>query len=304
MRVLRKLLAAPLAAVLLLAAGCGGSGDAPRDLLLVSSRDGDYALFTMDAQGRGQTRLTSERGDLSRPEGVPFQVEPAWSPDGRRIAFSSSRAGTFDLYVMRADGTGTRRLTSTKDSDAHPTWSPDGSRLAFQRGPGRILVIGAAGSGARLLTEDTAEESQPAWSPEGSWIAYVRRAPGGPVRELWLARPDGSGRRQLTRMNAASYSPAWSPDGNTVAFASNRAGRFDLYAIGVDGNGLRRLTRSVEDAFEPAWSPDGRTIAFSRGGSIVTIDTEGNEQRLTDPENNDSSPVWNPRPAAEPEEEG
>jgi Tol biopolymer transport system component len=72
---------------------------------------------------------------------------------------------------------------------------------------------------------------------------------------------------------------------------------FDLYTVGVDGKGLRRLTRTGHDAFEPAWSPDGRTIAFSRGGAIVMIDPDGrNEEEVTDRDNNDSSPAWNPEP--------
>ena len=96
----------------------------------------------------------------------------------------------------------------------------------------------------------------------------------------------------------AAYGPAWSPDGKLVAFAARRGtGHFEIYTIGVDGTGLRRVTYSTEDAFEPAWSPDGSTIAFSRGGSIVTIDPNGEQQQvLTDADDNDSSPDWNPRP--------
>ena len=94
---------------------------------------------------------------------------------------------------MDADGTNTRRLTSTSEDDGHPTWSPDGRRIAFERGvPGDIFVMNADGSGARRLGSDTCDETQPAWSPDGRWIAYSRRAPGTTLRELWLVRPDGT----------------------------------------------------------------------------------------------------------------
>ena len=93
--------------------GCGGSGSSGDDIAFVSSRDGDYAIYLMEADGSGQERLTDERGDTSTAEGVQFQTDPAWSPDGTRIAFASAREGSFDIYVMNADGTGTTRLTSS-----------------------------------------------------------------------------------------------------------------------------------------------------------------------------------------------
>jgi Tol biopolymer transport system component len=95
-----------------------------------------------------------------------------------------------------------------------------------------------------------------------------------------------------------SDTPAWAPDGNRIAFSSRPGqAQWEIYEIGLTGKHLKRLTTSMDDAFEPAWSPDGTSIAFSRGGSIVTIDRDGVEDKLTDPANNDSSPAWNPRPS-------
>jgi TolB protein len=296
------------AAALLVAAGCGGSGGEPRpDLLVVSTRDGDYSVYALDAGGERQTRLTDAAGDPSTPRGLYFQVDPAWSPDGGRIAFASKRGGSFDLFVMNADGTGSRRLTSTKEDDVHPSWSPDGERIAFERGvPGAIHVMSADGSGSKRVTSDTAAEAQPAWSPDGSWIAYVRREPGTVIRELWLVHPDGSGRRQLTQLETVSYSPAWSPDGTRVAFSTdNRVTQFDIYSVTIADGETTRITATPDDSYEPAWSPDGATITFAEGGAIYSVAVEGSADgatRLTDPDNNDSSPAWNPVPAL-PEEE-
>jgi TolB protein len=286
-------------ALLLGSSGCGGGGGEPRpDLVFVSTRDGDYAIFAMDADGSREKRLTPA-DDSEAHDALYFQIEPAYSPNGRLIAFASRRGSSFDLFAMRADGTGTKQLTSTRENDAHPSWSPDGERIVFQRGdPSHLYIMDADGSSVRRVTDDPAPETQPAWSPDGRWIAYVRRTPGTEIREVWLVRPDGSERHPLTTLGATVDGPAWSPDGERIAFASNdRGDRFDVYVIGVDGTGLRRLTRSTEAAFEPAWSPDGSSIALSQDGAIVVLDLATDELRvLTDPEDNDSSPVWNPVP--------
>ena len=298
MRAARPLLA--LGTALLLAA-CGGSNDADQDLAFVSTRDGDYAIYAMSATGGGQHRLTDAKGDPSTPSGLFFQTEPAWSPDGSTIAFASKRSGTFQLYAMSSDGSGTRRLTSTKDEDGQPTWSPDGDRIAFSRGaPSRLFVMNADGTGAGRVTDGEAEEGEPAWSPDGTLIAYVQRSPGSSIRELWLVRPDGSQRHRLTHLGGVAQGPAWSPDGKRLAFSANVASnRFDIYTVGADGKGVRLMT-SRDDSIEPAWSPDGKTIVFAEGGALVAIDVaNGDESQLTDPDDNDSSPAWAPRAEGE-----
>lgn len=291
----RLLGAAALVAVLAFAASCGGSGGARPDLLLVSTRDGDYAIFELDADGSGQQRLADSDSDPEGQQPVFFQIDPAWAPDASRIAFASRRGTSFDVYSMLADGSDTQQLTSTKDNDVHPTWSPDGKSIAFTRSPGRIYVMNVDGSGAHRLTKSLAEEADPAWSPDGDWIAYTQRTPGTPVRELWLVRPDGSGARRVTSFGQTIYGPTWSPDSKRIAFAGDLDGTiYDIYSVELQGTSARRYTQSRSDAFEPAWSPDGQTIAFSRDGAIELIDPNGNITRLTDPEDNDSSPAWNP----------
>jgi TolB protein len=297
---LRATVAAAAAVCLVAASGCGGSGSPGTEILFVSTRDGDYAVYGMNADGSDQGRLTDEQGDTSTPAGTTFQIDPDFSADGARIAFASARSGSLDVYVMDADGSDTRRLTTTRGNQSQPSWSPDGSRIAYQsdQDADHIYLMSADGTGAHRVTNDPAPETEPAWSPDGRWIAYSRRLPGSEIRELWLVRPDGSGRRRLTARAQSAYEPAWSPDGRTIAFASKpETGRYEIFAVGVDGKRLRRITFSNEDAFEPAWSPDGKTIAFSRGGSIVTVDATGRHPTvLTGPETNDSSPDWNPRP--------
>ena len=119
--------------MLLLVGGCGGSGSSHGDAIaFVSTRDGDYAVYGMNADGSDQGRLTDEHGDTSTPAGTTFQIAPAYSPDGTTIAFASAREGSLDLYAMDADGSGTRRLTTGPSNESEPAWSPDGAQIAYQ----------------------------------------------------------------------------------------------------------------------------------------------------------------------------
>ena len=291
------LLVVPVAASLVLAlAGCGGGGSDRADIAFVSTRDGDYSIFVMNSSGGNERRLTEADEGIPKEHAVFFQIDPAWSPDAKQIAFASARSGVPHLYVMNADGTGTKQLTSGKRNDTHPTWSPDGASIAFVRDED-LYVMAADGSGAHRISDINAQESDPAWSPDGHWIAYIKRTPGTPVQTLWLMRPDGTERHALTRQSNRAFTPAWSPDGKRLVFSMDRDGeRFELFTIGVDGKDLRAVVPTVHDNFEPSWSPDGSKIAYQEEGAIFTIELGGGNdvQRLTSSDTNDSEPTWNP----------
>jgi Tol biopolymer transport system component len=291
---LLALLAVPLAALALV--GCGGDDPGSADIAFVSSRDGNYAIFVMSADGGGERRLTDIDDESDAGDSPFFQIEPAWSADGTGLAFASGRSGNSDIYVMSADGTGTEQLTSTDQNDTHPTWSP-GDAIAFARA-GDIYVMNTDGSGARRVSDVLVEESDPAWSPDGEWIAYVRRTPGTPAQNVWVMRPDGSERHALTRQDGRAFTPAWSPDSTRIVFSTNAESEaYALYTIGIDGKGLRQVVPTAGDNFEPSWSPDGARIAYQEEGAIFTVELGGGDiEKLTDNENNDSSPVWNPQP--------
>jgi TolB protein len=290
----RLLVLAAFAAFVLV--GCGGSSSkSPPDLLFVSTKDGDYAIFGADADGKHVRRLTKERGDPSTPSGLFFQGEPAWSPDGKQIAFVSLRDGTSHVYVMKADGSGARRLTNSAKADDHPSWSPNGSRIVFGR-EGALYGVPAGGGPAHRVGRGFGNAADPAWSPDGKLIAFDYRQPGFSIRELWIMRADGRGKHQLTKLRAVSGLAKWSPDGKRLVFQSNlRLGHFEIYTIGADGRGLRQVTQSVVDVIQPSWSPDGSKIAFARDGAIW-FDENGKETQLTSGKNNDSSPAWRPVP--------
>jgi Tol biopolymer transport system component len=278
-------------------AGCGGSSAKPRpDLLFVSTRSGVYDIYEMNSDGGLQRRVTSgNSGNASTPSGLYYEFDPAWSPDGKSIAFASRRNGISNIYIMDASGRNVSQLTTAGTDDVHPSFSPDGKEIAFESGL-RVWVMKADGTGAHRITHDTAAERDPAWSPDGRWIAYSRGISDASVREIWLVHPDGTGGHTLTSLNGSASGPAWSPNGKQIAFSDDaRVAGPRLWEIGVNGKGARRLTTSSSAEIDPAWSPQGTTIAFSSDGSIVVTPVgSAVETTLTDSKNNDSSPAWNP----------
>ena len=169
-------------------------------------------IYAMDADGSNPVRLTNDPG---------FALGPRWSPDGSRIAFSSSRDGDEEIYVINADGSNPRRLTHNPGLDQQPTWSPDGTRIAFASDrdanpvvDGRdIYVMNAAdGLGLLRLTDDPAYDAGPAWSPDGLRIAFTSGRDGS---GLFVMNADGSG---VVRMRAGfAGPPSWSPIGTFPA---------------------------------------------------------------------------------------
>lgn len=261
---------------------------------------GEAQLFMMDANGRNRIRLIRHAGSDS---------EPSWSPDGRRIAFTStSKASIQGIFVADANGTGLRQLTrhltppNAAFLDAHPRWSPDGTRLLFHRYRDNrtdLYVIDANGGGLRKVGPGF----EPAWSPDGQKIAFALRIGRYGNYDIYVSNPDGSGRRRVTRSPANDNDPDWSPDGRTLVFESRRKDNTDIYTIGSDGKRERRLTRAAGYDASPVWSPDGKWIAFASRRTrtqfdIWVMDRDGsNQTRLTtDAKADDAQPAW--RPAA------
>ena len=231
---------------------------------------------------------------------------PAWSPDGRRIAFASGPYGDRKIYVMNADGSGVTQLTHSSGRDRDPAWSPDGRRIAFANN--YISVTDADGSDVTQftqLTHNSIGSQDPAWSPDGRRIAFTSRPPGsGPLSrprdfEIYVMDADGSGVTQLTHNSDGDSGPAWSPDGRLIAFACGRDGDPEICVMDADGSGVTQLTHNSNVDYDPAWSPDGRRIAFTswRDGDpeIYVMDADGSGvTQLTHNSAKDYDPAWSP----------
>ena len=233
-------------------------------IAFVSLRDGDrnsnteidayLDIYVMNADGSGQTRLAAGIAETTFDTIFVLDGHPAWSPDGKQIAFISDRDGDLEIYVMNADGSGQTRLTTDSAVSLGFAWSPDGSRIAFtSRGRNwDIYVMNADGTGQRRLTTDAAVDEWPAWSPDGSRITFVSRRDGN--SEIYVMNADGSGVTRLTTNSVIDMRPAWSPDGSKISFVSFSDGDVpELCVMKADGSGVTCLT--VSGGLHPVWSP-------------------------------------------------
>lgn len=221
------------------------------------ARNGDLAfvegisqnIYTINADGTGTSQLTKDEGNS----------EPAWSPDGSRLAFVRYRNQLGrGIYVMNSNGSGTVSLTTGTPDEFSPAWSPDGSRIAFTRREidnSEIYVMNADGTNRLRLTTGTTGggDADPAWSPDGSRIAFTRNS------KIYVMNPDGSGVTQLSADAAKDSEPTWSPDGRMIAFSRGEAtGNSAIFTMEADGSNPTRLTQDLMHAGNPAWSKDGR----------------------------------------------
>jgi Tol biopolymer transport system component len=217
----------------------------PAKIVFSSARDGNNEIYVMDADGSGQTRLTSN------PAADGY---PAWSPDGSKIAFTSDRDGNLEIYVMNADGTGQTRITNNAAADVYPAWSPDGSKIAFtsnRDGNLEVYVMNANGSGQTNLTGSAGEDSLPSWSPDGSEIAFTTARDGND--EIYVMNDSGGGQTNLTNDPANDRHPTWSPDGSQIAFNSSRDGNLEIYVMDDNGSDQTRLTHNSAVDYAPDW---------------------------------------------------
>jgi WD40 repeat protein len=190
--------------------------------------------------------------------------QPAWSPDGARIAFTSDRDGRQAIFVMNADGTGVRRLTDAAFANYHPTWSPDGTRIAFtseRDADAEIYVMNADGTDQRRLTTQAGLDTDPAWSPDGTRIAFTSNRDGD--EEIYVMNANGSGVTRVTVNPTWDRHPAWSPDGTRLAFSRNQCGFYSCYPAVMVVGFAGPPAEEVGQGDEPSWSPDGRKLAVT-----------------------------------------
>jgi Tol biopolymer transport system component/putative hemolysin len=287
-------------------AGALAEGGGTGEIVFDSTRAGEYRdLWVLDVRGAPPVRLTESEADNFAgpwsPDGsrvlytcsgltttdlcvvnadgsgilnltdTPDTDEgfPAWSPDGKQIAFTTRRDGNNEIYLMPAPAVGK---------------TPPAAASTWVR-----------------LTDNPADDFAPAWSPDGSQIAFVSdRDQKQGIYDVYIMKADGSSVRRLTSDTAIDYSPAWSPDGKRIAFRSHHDGPADIYVISVDGSGMQNLTNDPSDDWAPSWSPDGTLIAFqtNRDGDwdIYSMRADGSQQsNLTnDPVADDQLPFWRP----------
>ncbi|MBI4654834.1 MAG: PD40 domain-containing protein [Nitrospirae bacterium] len=214
-------------------------------LVYSSERDRNWGIYSLDLEKYKETMLFS---------GKSLNLVGGISPNGL-IAFSSSKDGSPEIYVMNIDGSNHRKLIKSFGIDVSPVFSPDGSQIAFvsdRGGSPQIYIMDADGARLRRLTFEGSYNTSPMWSPDGKWIVFVGRKDGN--NHIFMIKFDGSDLRQLTE-KGNNENPTLSPDGMFIAFDSDRDGSKGIYLMSINGERQKRITPKDIKAMNPKWSP-------------------------------------------------
>lgn len=231
-------------------------------LFFLSLSEGANAhFFTYNPLTQPLQRITAQTGG---------DCDPALSPDGKRIAFSSRRNGYWDLYILDLASGQVQRVTDTPEYEGSPSWSPDGQWLAYEAYNENnldlfLLSLANPGDAPVQLTDDPAPDSSPAWSPQGRSIAFVSGRSG--EDEIWLAYLDKIDDRFQNLSQSASTTesqPAWSPDGRYLAWGVDNSG--DRSIVVWDSEDTLGAAKLLGAGSNPAWKPDGSAILAQVSG--------------------------------------
>ena len=265
-------------------------------VVLLALMIGSFTATVTNAASSGPIRqLTTSPGATT--------VRPAWSPDGKRIAYQSDIEGTFHIYVMNADGTNTKQISSGKDiDDRHPAWSPDGNAIAVDSGTPtkrEIWIIDVASQRRTQVTKLGNIATFPSWSPDGKRLAfYVYKAtppadsgPFSGTMDVYASQRDGSGLVQMTKGLAqeennqctfACHSVRWSPDGTRLAFSDGDLARV-LIMSAIQPGTPEPITPKGERSHFPVFLSNGQILYITEH---LLLDQSWTDLWLQQPEAN------------------
>lgn len=261
-------------------------------IVFTSTRDGNFEIYSMDASGTNQTRLTTNADE---------DFFPSLSPDGTKIVFSSKRDGNDEIYIMNVDGTNQTRLTNSPGIDYESSFSPDGSKIIFSSmrdGNLEIYLMDANGANQTRITNNSAADRAASFSSDGSKIVFESNRRGF-CFEIYVMNANGTNQTRLTDDNSGAechHNPSFNPAGNKIVF-SDSGSTAGLHI--VDSNGSNRtLLFHAPFGMEsyPSFSPDGSKIVFASGGGssdIYTINANGTDPyQLTSTVGTNTAPSW------------
>jgi len=214
------------------------------------SPDNTRLVYTSKPNNRNRWELlvqNLEGGTYPLSLSGSYISSPAFSPDGRRLAFSArnEKSRDADIFVSATDGSGIRNLTNSAGIDTSPTWSPTGTQIAFisdRSGSPQVWVMDSDGSNVRRLVTEGGHCDSPDWSPDGRYILYSWQAPRQWEHDIYILEVASGRINQLSTGMGSAESPHWSPDGRHIAFQSTRSGSKQIFIMNVNGENLKQVT--------------------------------------------------------------
>jgi len=249
-----------------------------------------FTLHITDADGEGgQVAVAS-------PEPI---ISPAWSPNGRRLAYVSFETQKAVVWVQDL-GSGERRmLANFRGSNSAPAWSPDGTQLALalsREGLTQLFTLPAAGGTPQRLTSSNSIDTEPVFSPDGRRIYFVSDRGGGP--QIYRVAVGGGAAERVSFAGSYNISPAVSPDGKLLAYISRQGNAFRLMTADIDGSGAVALTDTADDE-SPSFAPNGRLLVYATRAQgqdvLMTTTLDGKiKTRLLSSGADMREPAWGP----------
>jgi TolB protein len=288
--------------------GCGGSSSGGPEIpvptatagvpsvargriAFVSSRDGDFEIYTMNGDGSGQQRLTARPG---------LDTAPNISADGSKVVFVSERGGVLGLYTLELDISGRavgkpKLIQALRSPPRVPYFFPsaafsrDGHKITYADTLGsheksEIFVVNTDGSGRQQLTKNASLDLSPTFSPGGRKIAFTALRPGDADFSIYMMDADGRNQKRLTNGLAYDADPDFSPDGQSIVFTSGRnsgaadSQSGDIFIMKADGSGQRQLTNTADTggtANAPSFGSVGREVIFAARLGIYSVNASG-----------------------------